>query len=95
MGAEWNDRMKPTTITTAVSPSKSTISQVMSQLGRMKSKKKAAASRANGQLSRKLDWSDVVMIKRRISAGESPEKIAPDYDCSSNTIRRVLKKWSL
>ena len=91
MGAEWN-RMKPTTITTAVSPSKSTISQIMSQLGRMKSKKKAAASRANGQLLRKLDADQLAEIKKRIAKGETPEKIALDYNCSGNTIRRALRK---
>ena len=84
--------MKPTTITTAVSPSKSTISQIMSQLGRMKSKKKAAASRANGQLLRKLDADQLAEIKKRIAKGETPEKIALDYNCSGNTIRRALRK---
>ena len=83
--------MKHATITTAISPSKSIISQVMSQLGRIRSKKKAAASRANGQLSRKLDDDQLAKIKRRIAKGETPEKIALDYDCSGNTIRRTLK----
>ena len=84
--------MKPTTITTAISPSKSVISQIMSQLGRMKSKRKAAASRANGQLLRKLDDEQLAKIKKRIAKGETPEKIALDYNCSGNTIRRALRK---